>query len=91
MCDACSAEKMCQELEEQWAKELLVYEKRTGEKLDFNEFYYECQAGNVDRKKLKGLKELKSCYDDAKAEMDYLNEPIDRQMSLNFEQNDLPF
>lgn len=65
LCLACECNKMNDELETKWSKELAVYEKRTGERLNFNEFYYKCENGNVDKANLKGLPELKSCYEDA--------------------------
>lgn len=92
MCDGCACEKMNQELEEQWEKELLIYEKRTGVKLDFNEFYFACQAGEVDKKKLRGLKELKDCYECSLDHVAEIYRPCeaDAQMELNFDDK-LPF
>lgn len=91
LCVACECQKMCDELEAKWNKELSIYEKRTGEKLDFNEFYYECQSGNVDKANLKRLPELKSCYEDAIMDLEfYKNES--KQLELNFYGDDnLPF
>lgn len=91
LCVACECQKMCDELEAKWNKELIIYEKRTGEKLDFNEFYYECQAGNVAKANLKRLPELKSCYEDAIMDLEfYKNE--NKQLELNFYGDDnLPF
>src|SRR5690606_29886544 len=65
LCLGCECNKMNEKLEEKWSKELAIYEKRTGQKLDFNEFYNECEKGNVDKANLKRLPELKSCYEDA--------------------------
>jgi len=94
LCLGCECEKMNAELEAQWSKELAVYEKRTGQKLDFNEFYYECESGNVDKANLKRLPELKSCYEDAMMNIaHYEYESRQRQqLELNFNgDDDLPF
>lgn len=91
LCLSCEDEKRDAELEAQWSKELALYEKRTGQKLDFNEFYYECEAGNVDKENLKRLPEMKSCYEDAMVNIAYESRQR-QQLEINFNgAHDLPF
>lgn len=93
LCSACECAKMVEEIELKWQKELAIYEKRTGQKFKFNEFYYECQKGKIDKSKLTRLPELKSCYEDAIMNIKLQeNANKTKQLELNFNgQNDLPF
>lgn len=94
LCLGCECNKMNEELEAQWSKELAIYEKRTGQKLDFNEFYYECEKGNVDKANLKRLPELKSCYEDAMMNIAFYEQEYRQrqQLELKFDgEDDLPF
>jgi len=93
VCIGCECEIMDQELEAKWNSELIIYEKRTSQKLDFNEFYYECFAGKVDKSNLKRLPELKSCYEDAMMNLKfYESEDLkNKQLSISFEHDGMPF
>lgn len=93
VCIGCECEIMDQKLESKWNDELSIYEQRTGQKLDFNEFYYECFAGKIDKSNLNRLPELKSCYEDAMMNLKF-SESEDlknKQLSINFENDGMPF
>jgi RNA polymerase subunit RPABC4/transcription elongation factor Spt4 len=91
LCIACASETFANNLEIKWNKELAIYEKRTGQKLDFNQFYLACQAGEVDRNNLKRLPELRGNYDEAMSDLAHYDDPIDPQGDLFMQENDLPF
>lgn len=88
LCLACEAEQMANELEDQWNKELAIFKERTGRDLNFDQFYYNCGI-DIDPNDLKGLPELKLCYDDAIMNIEYYNQDPDPQTELDFD--GLPF
>jgi hypothetical protein len=85
-CPGCECERTIKELEDQWNSELEIFYQRTDWKLDFNEFYYFAEAGEIARMNLVGLPGLQENYDYAmdnlktyqQEEYDYAN----RQLSL---------
>jgi hypothetical protein len=91
VCLPCQCQNDCEESERIWESELLKYEKRTGIKYDFNEFYFACEAGDIDKKNLRGLKELRSCYSDAILNVKFYREESKINQLELFQDNDLPF
>ena len=91
MCDACSCNKMSDELEAKWAKELDIYFKRTGDKVDIDDFYHWCMNGDVSIKDLRNLPELKSFYHQATDYLKAVNYKPSPQLEIDFDKNDLPF
>lgn len=88
LCIPCECEKMNDEFDKQAENELNIYKNRTGQKYDFNNFYWACQDELILIDNLKKLPMLKEIYTDVKNEQKRQDET---QLQLDFFQNDLPF
>lgn len=91
ICIGCECQIDADKLEAKWNKELSVYEKRTGLKLDFDEFCNECWEERINIENLHRLPELKSVYEQNKYEREEYFRPRNPQQEFEFEPNDLPF
>lgn len=91
LCVACACGQMQEELEQQWAKELSIYNKRAGTNYDFDSFCLDCwgDVPEIDKSKLKGLSELKEIYETERCHYREYTAPPDPQLELDF--GGLPF
>lgn len=94
MCDACAAQKFCDDLDAKCCKELVTYNHRTGSNLTLEEFFSACDAEEVNRTALMRLPELRDIWDRAEGirkELEQGNEP--RQLTIEdlINGDDLPF
>jgi hypothetical protein len=81
-CPACECERTIKELEDTWNRELVIYEKRSGNKYDYYQFFDAALAGNVDKKHLRGLPELKLCLQHANYLIEEYNYTPPTQLKL---------